>query len=1524
MSQFTSVVMGNESLLVECSERMLSRGHQISAVVTRNPAVAEWARGKGVAVFSPGAGLVDHLRGIRFDWLLSIANLSVIPQAVLKMATKGAVNFHDGPLPRHAGLNAPVWALIEGDQQHGITWHMIEDGVDTGDILVQRSFAITAADTALTLNTKCYEAAIDSFGDLLTALEADTPDRRRQDPEQRTYHARTDRPAGGGLLDGSMTAAQGARMIRALDHGTYWNPLCLPKISVGGTLYAVGGAQPRDCDGTPGSLLDIGADGVTVAMADTGLHLTDLRDLSGAKIAADELFDPDMRLDAGQGDLDTLLEPVFRADGFWRARMADYDRAALPGVRDNVDSADSGTDSPFETRAMPDIGLEHIVAWTSHLVEGPCDIALRHAALQALEATGQVAAWVPLRIAATGTLDAVATRLETELAMLTAKSGFALDLHLRDPGQNRPMAPDLAVSLGAGPVVGSALTVELGESNKVYIDTGRIDPALADLLIDRLAMLASQPGDVAIDDLPRLSDVERSLVLEGFNTTANDQVSDVTMHRAFEAQVAATPNATALVFEDQRLTYAQLNARANRAAHVLQGMGVKPDMIVGLCTRRSVDMVVGALAILKAGGAYLPMDPGYPSDRLEHFVADSGAAILVTQSGVTLPDHEAQVLMLDDDCRIDAASDANLADTSEPGDLAYLIYTSGSTGKPKGVMIEHRNVANFYAGMDQRVAHDPAGTWLAVTSLSFDISVLELFYATARGFKVVLSNDDDRGLISNGPVRSRQAMDFSIYYWGNDGGTGRDKYRLLLEGAKFADDNGFCAVWTPERHFHAFGGPYPNPSVTGAAVASVTKNIGVRAGSCVAPLHHPARVAEEWAVIDNLTDGRAGIAFASGWQPDDFILRPENTPPENKAALLRDIDTVRRLWRGEAVGFPRKDGEVHEVVTQPRPVSRDLPIWVTTAGNPQTWKDAGALGANVLTHLLGQSIEEVGGKIRLYHEALRAAGHDPADFTVTLMLHTCLADSRDEAREIAREPMKDYLRSAAGLIKQYAWAFPAFKKPDGVKNPFELDLGSLSEAELEGILDFAFERYFNDSGLFGTVEDALTRTEDLKRIGVTEIACLIDYGIEVDTVLAGLHLLARVVAGANQTCEPAADDYSIAAQLIRHEVTHLQCTPSMARMIALNDEARMALGTVEHLMLGGEPLPGALIQEFSDISDARILNMYGPTETTIWSSTEDVATSEGIVNIGRPLANQCMYVLDDAHQPVPVGIPGELWIGGAGVARGYWNRPDLTADRFVQNPFHPGRMYRTGDLVRRRADGRMDFIGRVDHQIKLRGYRIELGEIEAVLEAQAGVTQAVVSAREDTPGDMRLVGYYTGPAVLDAAQLRDAMGQDLPSFMVPGKFMRLNSFPLTPNKKVDRTALPAPVVVTQKPMPLAAVAPRAKSAAASDLQSRIATIWRRTLGVQDITANDSFFDLGGHSLLAVQCHRALRQELGAQALSITDIFQFPVLGDLTARIAGMITPEPEQPSAAPKANDRAQTRAQAIARRRAMRAKRRA
>src|SRR5256886_10294106 len=343
-------------------------------------------------------------------------------------------------------------------------------------------------------------------------------------------------------------------------------------------------------------------------------------------------------------------------------------------------------------------------------------------------------------------------------------------------------------------------------------------------------------------------------------------------------------------------------------------------------------------------------------------------------------------------------------------------------------MAEHGSVRNFFAAMDARLKPDSNGTWLAVTSLSFDISVLEIFWTLACGFKVVIyTGDDFKPTSSSRPTpHSSRPIDFSLFYFSADQGEDpAHKYRLLLEGAKFADEHGFAAVWTPERHFHEFGGLYPNPSVTSAAIAMITKNVQIRSGSVVAPLHMPIRIAEEWSVVDNLSQGRVAISFASGWMPEDFVIKPENYA-DRKDAMFRYMEIVRRLWRGETTAFPSPLGHDVPVRILPRPLQAELPVWVTTAGSPETYEMAGRVGANVLTHLLGQSIDEVAKKVALYRRAWAAAEHAGRG-KVTLMLHTFVGGSSQYVRDTVRGPLKDYLRSSADLVKKYSWAFPTFK-----------------------------------------------------------------------------------------------------------------------------------------------------------------------------------------------------------------------------------------------------------------------------------------------------------------------------------------------------------------------------------------------------------------------------------------------------------------------------------------------------------------
>jgi natural product biosynthesis luciferase-like monooxygenase protein len=1530
---FACYVIGDESLAVQCAELLLSYGNSVRGVVTRDDGVGAWARKRGLRVVAPpstkseGETLRERILEDPepFEWLFSIANLSILPADVLALPTRGSINFHDGPLPRYAGLNAPSWAILHGETEHGISWHLIEGGVDEGDVLESERFPLGEHDTSVVANTRCWEAAIESFGRLVPRLVDGSFTRSKQDLSQRTYFGRFERPAAGATLDWNRPAREISALVRALDFGArYTNPMGVAKSFVGNAGPGAGVLLlPEARDGAsevpeaPGTIIAVGDDGsLEIATGRGSLRFARALCREGTLRTPEQLAEmgvvrgavlpsPDAARKKELGELDATLA---KHEPFWGPRLTRLVPVEIAAIDRTSSRATVHVRAPLGIPAGAGAAdwLAATTAWLSRITGQPLfDVGYRTPALTARVGgdTELVAEVVPLRVEVDegATFAQHRAKLAAERARLDPKETYRRDLYLRVPGASRPrwdvVVEEVDDVADVRPLPGTPLTLAFAPSRGAAVlvcDTARIASGEIERMVARLGVLfaaAVASPSTELARLPLLTADERDRMLRQWNATTTE-ITPRCVHQLFEQQTDRTPSATAVAFEREQLSYRELDERANRLANHLVALGVRPDTPVALHLGRGPDLVVGALAIQKAGGAYVPIDPSYPAERIALYLEDSKSALVVTDARLAQglpPGIAAKPVRIDTDADAIAARPSTRPNVGVgPSNLAYVIYTSGSTGRPKGVMVEHRNVANFFLGMDPCVPHQPPGTWLAVTSLSFDISVLELFYTLARGFTVVLSSDEDRTLVSGGASgASQRPIGFSLFYFASDEGEkNAGKYRLLLEGARFADTHGFEAVWTPERHFGAFGGLYPNPSVASAAVAAVTQHVKIRAGSCVIPLHHPARVAEEWGLVDNLSNGRVGISFASGWHPNDFVFRPENFA-NAKQALIRDVEIVRRLWRGETIEFDGPKGKV-PVRTLPRPIQRELPVWLTAAGNPETFAAAARARAGLLTHLLGQSIAEAKEKIAVYRKTWKECGHE-GEGHVTLMLHTFVGTDEHTVKETARQPMKDYLRTAMNLIAQHAWSFPAFKQHAKEGASFDDNFASLSPEDADALLDHAFERYYETAGLFGTPESALRMVERCKEIGVDEIGCLIDYGIDSDTVLEHLEHLNRLREAAQPRAKVEADDYSLSAQIERWGVTHLQCTPSMARMLLMNEEARLALGRVKHLFLGGEALPGSLVAELGTVTRATVTNMYGPTETTIWSSYEAARPVDGTVSIGRPMANQTMYVLDAHREPVPLGAPGELYIGGLGVARGYFERHELTTERFVPDPFAVGawgdeaaRMYRTGDLVRWSPEGRIEFLGRVDHQVKIRGYRIELGEIEARMAGFAGVREAVVIAREDTPGDKRLVGYYTvhSDASVEPRALAAALGAGLPEFMVPAHLVELAKLPLTPNAKVDRKALPRPDATQGR---LGRATEHVE--ASSELERQIAEVWKRILGLAKVGTHDNFFELGGHSLLAVQAHRELKAATGKQ-LTITDIFRFPTIAGLSRFLGG--------------------------------------
>jgi natural product biosynthesis luciferase-like monooxygenase protein len=1517
-----ALFIGDGDLLIRCAEIYIRAGHSIVGVVTSNGLVAGWARQAGIAVFDWPDGSNPELGPAAFDYLFSIANLRVIPTETLARARRGAINFHDSALPAYAGLNATSWAIMAGETSHGITWHEMTAEIDGGRILRQHSFPITPDDTAFTLNVKCYETAAESFDAVIEALRSDpSPFIEQKGP--RRYFGRGHRPEAAATIDLGKPADQITTLARALDFGAHQNPLGRAKLFLGNDVLLVRSAEIAASrrSGPAGRLVSVDQDRLVVSCADADICFAGLIAAEGSaphEILRRNGFSPGDQLPLPEKDrLASVTRYNHHAASFeawWSREFERLAPAVLPYPRLNRPGESKGTaalEASLEVAAAGSPQPEHVAAafvgWVARLT-GASSVSVSYSDASFTEASRDIEPWfvaaVPLtmRMQDKQSVGALIDSVAGTIDGVRRAGPYCCDLPFRVAGAGsiREALDALRIGIDLAPTARGGifdrcdvvLSVDPanGQATLVF-PSGGFTAAVSRTIARHFNFFLGEflAGHAPrLDDIPLVPPEERAAVEQSNRTMA--VIPDACgIAQEIVRQVHRDPQRAAICWDDRTLDYAALEARAGVIAERLKACGACRGTIIGIHLERTPDLIAAVLATLSIGAAYLPLDPAYPAERIRFMLEDSRAPIVLTDSrlaGRVARDGVALVMV---DSTIGTPANAgdgaglDHADTS-PDDLAYVIYTSGSTGLPKGVAVTHGNVLNFFAGMDARIPHGDGGRWLAVTSLSFDISVLELLWTLARGFTVVLHSR-----AQGAQARPDAVPAFSLFYFASDEASGgADKYRLLLEGAKFADREGFAAVWTPERHFHAFGGLYPNAAITSAAIAAVTQRVAIRAGSCVLPLHNPVRAAEDWALVDNLSNGRVGISLASGWQPNDFVIAPEAFA-DRKNIMISGVDTLRRLWRGEKVPLRNPKGEAVAIGTLPRPVQREIPLWLTAAGNPETFQQAGQLGCGLLTHLLGQSLDDLAKKVGAYRRSWQQAGH-VGNGHVTLMLHAFVGESDDLVRETVRQPMKNYLRSSMDLIKLAAWSFPTFVEratAAGRQATDPFDAEGLSDAEMDAILDHAFERYFATSGLFGTVERCRQMVTGLAAIGIDEIACLIDFGVPTEQVLESLPRLKQLMDAAAEDRRPIGHA-SVAEDIVAHRASHLQCTPSMASMLIADGPGRSALAGLETLVVGGEALPVALAKELRSLVPGKLLNAYGPTEATVWSSICDIEDVGEFVPLGTPIANTSLHVLDPAGRECPALITGELYIGGAGLARGYLGRPELTKERFIRDPLGDGsaaRLYRTGDLVRRHPDGALEFIGRIDNQVKIRGHRVELGEIEGVLANQPGVKDAVVHARLDGTGDQQLLAYVTprAGAVLDGQALRQRIEAFLPEVMVPARVIVLPALPLTPNGKVDRAALAA-----------CETTENGTAGPEGETEALIAAIWCEFLRVPSVNRTANFFDLGGHSLMVIKVQRRLQAATG-QNIPIVDMFSHSTIRALAALIDSKGQPQAQTP-----------------------------
>jgi amino acid adenylation domain-containing protein len=810
-STFSCFLIGEGTLLIRCAEIIVQQGHQIIGIFSPDKVISKWANEKNISYFQASKNLGELLIEESCDYLFSIVNHEILPQEILSLPRQQAINYHDALLPKYAGVNATSWALINQEQQHGITWHIMSELVDAGDILKQVKIEIEPEETALTLNTKCYEAAIASFAELIDELASNTVKATKQNLEERTYFPLTQQPDAGGILSFNRCAYELDALVRGLDFGNYNNPLSTAKLILKSKVktesndYVIVSKvkilETRSSK-PPGTIIALAegetsvraCDELRIATASYDISLQKIKTIDGEPLSISELVSrfclqvgyqlPQIEADTAK-KIEKFASLVAKEERFWRKRLANLQPVIIPDAEKrellrSLQKRYARVEIPLPKKVMSlleqsyspwQLGKFFLAAFAVYLTRISRTNSFTLGIYQTewrstlADLEGLFASFLPFQVkiedkqSFTTVFAAVAQQVE----LIKQRKTYARDIVVRYPELNRLQTrkgePLFSVSVvwtdnsneSDIEVSGSHLTLAINQKDKKCSWLYNSD-VLADDIILRMSSqfttllegIATNPTS-PIAYLPLLSQQEREKILFEWNDTQKDYPQDKCIHHLFEEQVDSNSDRLAVIFNQQKLTYQELNCRANQLARYLQKLGVKPEMLIGICLERSLEMVIALLGILKAGAVYVPLDPSYPQERLNYMLSDAEVSILLTQEHLVkrLPPSSAKFIRLDRDWNL-IAREAKTTPASrvKPDNLAYVIYTSGSTGKPKGVAIEHGSVLNTLLDINHRFHINSEDRVLALSSLSFDLSVYDIFGLLGAGGTVVIPHPD--------------------------------------------------------------------------------------------------------------------------------------------------------------------------------------------------------------------------------------------------------------------------------------------------------------------------------------------------------------------------------------------------------------------------------------------------------------------------------------------------------------------------------------------------------------------------------------------------------------------------------------------------------------------------------------------------------------------------------------------------------------------------------------------------------------
>lgn len=777
-------LIGEGNLLIECGQLLRISGLRIQGVISDDPLVVRWATGLQIPITGTDPDGIACLQEPPIDYLFSIDNPRFLSADILRLPRIAAINYHNGPLPRYAGLNAPSWALFNGEKTYGITWHKMDSKIDSGDIVKQHVFAVDSNETALSLNLKCCEECISAFTEILPELARGACVSRPQDSGLRTYCPGARRPPLGGILDWSRSGEECEALARGLDFGRLFNPLLLPKIWTGTEYFVASEVRLADAaaEALPGTVLSADGASLTIATESRPLIIGGLATLDGEPLSCADVVSmhglhsgfgfPFLDLQCAQR-IDELSKAVAHHEPFWVERLREVLPVSLVRVRRAAESPGASRlhQQLWHVPAEVEEWLARKQRWQqgefllaafggflARISFEQCfDVEFRDHGVWPDDLPPIFAGRVPFRFQMGDDFEEVLEVVRTEIDRVRRHLTYARDLVPRSPGlrnqlhlRRKDKLP-LAVELGGvGDLSGCGhdLVVRLprdGRDGLVVFSQelhGEM-PWLMERFSDFIRNLVAG-GDASLGQVPLMAEEERQTLLLSWSRTGDADPSSDCLHQLFESQAALSPDAVALQYSSGQLTYRELNAQADAVAVRLLRLGVGPETCVGICLERSPESIVGLLGILKAGAAYVPVDPAHPEDRLAFIMEDCGAKAIVSTRSLAsrLPSGPTPRIYLDEEDLPNTSAAARALTGVTCRNLAYVIYTSGSTGEPKGVMVEHRSVVNFTRAAQARYPIKPGDRLLQFAPITFDASVAEIFTCLASGGALVMRTDE--------------------------------------------------------------------------------------------------------------------------------------------------------------------------------------------------------------------------------------------------------------------------------------------------------------------------------------------------------------------------------------------------------------------------------------------------------------------------------------------------------------------------------------------------------------------------------------------------------------------------------------------------------------------------------------------------------------------------------------------------------------------------------------------------------------